>query len=200
MCWMGIIFLVQNLKGSMSGDARNFNNIEMRTVIIFFFLQGKAPKKIHAILTETLGEHSPSYAVKNWVAEFKRGEFSTSDVPRPGRPKTVTTLEILDEIHKLILEDRRISAKSIAEQTGHLTWAGWVHQSWRFGQAEALRQVGPEMPECGWKTSTVPVVWTTFGIFSAQSKLFPVATGDHGRNLIMPLRPGDKATINRVVA
>jgi len=30
----------------------------------------------------------------------------------------VTTPEIIDQIHKLILEDRRISAKSIAEQLG----------------------------------------------------------------------------------
>jgi len=35
-------------------DARDFNNIEMRAVIRFLFLQGKAPKEIHAILTETL--------------------------------------------------------------------------------------------------------------------------------------------------
>jgi len=50
---------------------------------IFFFLQGKTPKKIHAILTETLGEHASSYAtVKNWVAQFKRGDFSTCDAPR----------------------------------------------------------------------------------------------------------------------
>ena len=50
----------------------------------FFFLQGKAPKEIHAILTETLGEYAPSYAtVKNWVAQFKRGDFSTSDGPSP---------------------------------------------------------------------------------------------------------------------
>jgi len=36
-------------------DARGFNNIETRTVIkVFFFLQGKAPKEIHTILTETL--------------------------------------------------------------------------------------------------------------------------------------------------
>jgi len=35
-------------------DARDFNNIETRAVIKFFFLQGKAPKEIHAILTETL--------------------------------------------------------------------------------------------------------------------------------------------------
>ena len=58
----------------------------------FFFLQGKAQKEIHAILKETLGEHAPSYAtVKNWVAQFKRGDFSTCDAPRPGGPKTVTT-------------------------------------------------------------------------------------------------------------
>jgi len=81
----------------------------------FFFLQGKAPKEIHVILRETLGEHAPSYAtVKNWVAPFQRGDFSTCDARRPGRPKTVTTPEIIDQIHELILEDRRISAKAIA--------------------------------------------------------------------------------------
>ena len=76
----------------MTGDARDFNNIETRAVIKFFFilLQGKAPKKIHAILTETLGEHAPSYAaVKNFVVQFKRGYFSTCDAPRPGRHETV---------------------------------------------------------------------------------------------------------------
>jgi len=52
------------------------------------------------------------------VAQFKRGDFSTCDAPRPGRPKTVTTPEIIDQIHELILEGRQISAKSIAEQTG----------------------------------------------------------------------------------
>jgi len=84
-----------------------------------FFLQGKSPKEIHAILTETLEEHVTSYAtIKNWVAQFKRCDFSTCDAPRPWRPKTVTTPEIADQIHELILEDRRISAKSIAEQLG----------------------------------------------------------------------------------
>ena len=46
----------------MSGDARDFNNIKTRAVIKFFFLQSKAPKEIHAILIEILGEHASSYA------------------------------------------------------------------------------------------------------------------------------------------
>jgi len=56
--------------------------------------------------------------VKNWVAQFRRGDFSTCDAPCHGQPKTVTTLEINDQIHELILEDSRILAKSIAEQLG----------------------------------------------------------------------------------
>ena len=101
----------------MSGDARDFNNTETRAVINLFFLQGKTPKEFHAILKETSGEHAPSHAtVKNWVVQFKRGDFSTCDAPRPGRPETVTTPEIIDQIHELILENRRISATSIAEQ------------------------------------------------------------------------------------
>jgi len=53
----------------MSGDARDFNNIETRALIKFFFpLQGRTPKEIHAILTKTLEDHAPSSAiVKNWV-------------------------------------------------------------------------------------------------------------------------------------
>ena len=94
----------------------------------FFFLKGKAQKEIHAILTETLEEYTLSYAtVKNWVAQFKHGDFSTCDALRPGRPKTVTTPEIIDQIQELILKGSRISAKSIAEQLGiSREWVGSI--------------------------------------------------------------------------
>jgi len=52
---------------------------------------------------------------KNCVVQFKRS-VSTCVAPRPGRPKTVITPEIIDQIHKLILQDRRVSAKSIAQK------------------------------------------------------------------------------------
>jgi len=71
------------------------------------------------------------------VAQFKRGDFSTCDAPRPGRPKTVTIPEIIDQIHELILEDCRISAKSITEQLGiSREWVGSIiHEDldvWKF--------------------------------------------------------------------
>ena len=71
---------------------------------VFFLVRQDA--EIHTILTETLREHAPSYAtVKNWVAKFKSSDFSTCDAPRPGRPETMTTPEIIDQIRELILEE-----------------------------------------------------------------------------------------------
>ena len=43
-------------------DARDFNNIETRAVFKFLSLQGKAPKEIHAFLTETLDCFLPGRA------------------------------------------------------------------------------------------------------------------------------------------
>ena len=43
-------------------DARDFNNIETWAVTKFLFLQGKAPKEIHAILTEPLACFLPGRA------------------------------------------------------------------------------------------------------------------------------------------
>ena len=118
MCRITGLFLLQRLKRSMPSEARDYNNIETRAVIKFF-LQYKVRKEIRVILTETLGEHAPLYAtIKNWMDQFKRGDFSTCNAPRPGQTKILTTPEIIDQIHELILEDRRISATLIAGQLG----------------------------------------------------------------------------------
>ena len=86
MCRIASHFFLQRLKGSISVNVCDFNNIDTRAVIkFFFFLLGKFPKETHAILTETLGEHAPSYVtVKNWVAQFQRGAFPTCVEPHPG--------------------------------------------------------------------------------------------------------------------
>jgi len=85
----------------MSGDARDFNNIETRAVIKNFFFparQGTEGKLRHS--DRNIRETCISYAtVKNWVVQIKRGDFYTCDAPRPGRPKTVATPDIIGQIH-----------------------------------------------------------------------------------------------------
>ena len=70
----------------MSGDVRNFNNIETRAVIKFFFLQGKAPKEIYAILRETLREQC-----KSWLDLRTK----TKKV-RPPKRRYPTSIHIMD--------------------------------------------------------------------------------------------------------
>jgi len=91
----------------MSGDARDFNNMETRAV------NPPPPSRQGA---EGNSLHSDRKIMGTYT-KFKR-DFSTCDAPCPGRPKMVTTPEIINHIHELILEDRRISAKSITEQLG----------------------------------------------------------------------------------
>jgi len=81
-------------------------------------------------------------------------DFSTCDVPCPGRPKTVTTQEIIDQIHELILEDRQISAKSIAEQLG--ISREWV---WSIIHEDLdMQKLSAKWVPKGLKVSMVPVI------------------------------------------
>jgi len=173
----------------MSGEARDFNNIETRAVIKFFSLQGKEPKVIHAILIETLREHAPSYAtVKNWVAQFKHGDFSTCDAPRPGRPKTVTSPEIIYQIHELILEDRRISANSIAEQLGisRERVGSIIHEDLNMRKLSA--KWVPKCLNADQKRQQCQSSAQVLEFFRRDPNYFlPGAIGDHGRKLVISL-------------
>ena len=64
MCRIASLFLLQRLKGNISEATRAISTtsrLELSSGPPP--MQGKAPKEIHAILTETLGEH----ALGGWI-------------------------------------------------------------------------------------------------------------------------------------
>ena len=123
-----------------------------------FSLQGKTPKKIHAFLIETFGEYAPSYSiVEIWVAQFKRGDFSTCDVPRCGITKNSDHPGDYSSNSGANLERPPDCGYISSWASGYLSWVGWFHRSWRLGHAETLCEVGPEMPECRSNTSRVRI-------------------------------------------
>ena len=66
MCRIASLFFLQRLKEACQATRAISTTWRRELSSSFFFLQGKAPKEIHAILKETLREHAPSYAtVKN---------------------------------------------------------------------------------------------------------------------------------------
>lgn len=100
---------------------------EYRSVIRFLFLQGKPLSEIKNRLDAVYGASSPSMAtVQNWFNEFARGRTSVFDEPRrrpgaagaPKTPKTAVTDETIGKVHDLVLADRQLKAREIAETTG----------------------------------------------------------------------------------
>ena len=92
---------------------------EFRAVIKHFHLKGLTPYEIKNELDSVHGISAPALAtVYNWVNEFKRGRSSTSDEPRSGRPVEVTTPEIINKIHDMVLKDRRLKVRELAAATG----------------------------------------------------------------------------------
>jgi transposase len=70
-------------------------------------------------LRNVLGDSSPSFlTIKKWAAEFKRGRTSLEDDPREGRPKSATPPEIIEQVHNMVLGDRRMKVHEIAETIG----------------------------------------------------------------------------------
>lgn len=95
------------------------DRIEYRSVIKFLHLEGNSPAAIKERLDKVYGTSAPSYStVKNWVAELKRGRTTICDEERSGRPKTATTQELVDLVHQIVMDDRRLKVLEIAEAAG----------------------------------------------------------------------------------
>jgi len=121
MCRIASLFLLQRLKGCVSGDARDFNKMETPSAIkIYFSCKAMCQRKFTQFRQKHLWEHTPSYAtIKNWVAQFNVVFFPP--VMRLVLDDAIhwPHLRILIKFTEQILEDRRISAKPIAEQLGN---------------------------------------------------------------------------------
>lgn len=95
------------------------DKIEIRSVVKFFFLEGKTAREIHERILPTLGPSCPSYEnVRLWVNSFQRERTSIEDALRPEAPKKAIMATIIDKIHTMVLADRRIKVRELAEATG----------------------------------------------------------------------------------
>ena len=93
------------------------DKIEYRVVIKFFVKEGLTPNEIHSKFIKVYGDSFPSFStIKKWVAEY--GRTSLEDDPREGRPKSATTPEIIEQMHNMILDDRRMNVREIADTIG----------------------------------------------------------------------------------
>ena len=66
------------------------------------------------MLAKYYKEPAPSHGMAHkCFTEFRCGRISTSDAERPGRPKEVTSQEMIDKIHDIVLNDRRLKVREM---------------------------------------------------------------------------------------
>jgi len=96
----------------------NFRKIEKeqyRSVIRFLFLEGKSRSEIKKRLDAVYGDSSPSMATVN---NFFYRVSKWSHVGFGWAPKMATTEDNVTKIHDLVLADRRLKIREIAENVG----------------------------------------------------------------------------------
>ena len=87
-----------------------------RVLIKHYFLRGISIKETEEKLAKYYEESAPSRGmVHKWFTEFRCRRISTSDAERPGRPKEVTSQEMIDKIHDIVLNNRRLKVREISE-------------------------------------------------------------------------------------
>ncbi|EGI64404.1 Histone-lysine N-methyltransferase SETMAR, partial [Acromyrmex echinatior] len=89
-----------------------------RSLIKHYFLRGKTAKETKEKLDKYYVANTPSdYTVKYWFREFRGGRNSTTDEVRSGRPSDAVTEENVKKIHEMVLADRKVKVRELADAT-----------------------------------------------------------------------------------
>ena len=93
------------------------SNIEHRPVIKFFTRKRLNAIEISKELDNVYKDSTPSYrTVAKWLAEFKDPDRVFEDTPRMGLPSTITADENVKALERIVMRDRQISIRRLAEE------------------------------------------------------------------------------------
>ena len=93
------------------------SNIEHRVVIKFFARKALNAIEISKELINVYKDFAPSYrTVAKWVAEFTDPERGFEGTPQIGRPSTIIADENIQAVERIVMHDRQISIRRLAEE------------------------------------------------------------------------------------
>jgi len=91
--------------------------LEQRVNSKFLVQLGKNGPEIHQMLQQVYGEYAlKERTVFKWVQHFREGREDPKDDSRSGHPSTSSGNENIDRVRYLVLSDRRLTVRMIAEE------------------------------------------------------------------------------------
>ena len=114
--------------------------------------------------------------VNRWYADFKRGCTDTNDAERSGHPNSAVDPENIKEFHELVLADRKLKLRNIAEELKISEGSVFTI----FSQQESCVQIGCSVCSQLIKNNDVLTIQSVVGnCFKAAKKSF-CANWDNG--------------------
>lgn len=93
------------------------SRFEQRANIKFCVKLGKSATATFEMLQQAYGEEAMSRArCFDWHSRFRNGRTSLDDDERSGRPSTSTSQEMVGEVERMVLNDRRTTINEISNQ------------------------------------------------------------------------------------
>ena len=93
--------------------------IEQRYCIKFCQKLGDSQRETICKIQRVFGDDAMGVTqIKEWFNRFKNGRTSVESDERPGRPQTARNAAVVERVRHLILEDRRLTVREIAEDVG----------------------------------------------------------------------------------
>ena len=93
------------------------SNIKHRAVIKFFTQKRLNTTEISKELDSVYKDSAPSCCtVAKWMAESKDPECGFEDAPRMSHPSTITADENIEAVERIVMCDRQISIRCLAEE------------------------------------------------------------------------------------
>ena len=100
-------------------------------------MKGKTAAEIRAELDSVNGDAAPSFTnVKTWAVESKHGRTSIFDGEHFRLRKIATADEIIDYVHEIVTNHRRITLRAIAKIIG-ISYERDYLECDRFGETKA---------------------------------------------------------------
>ena len=89
---------------------------EFRVLIQHYFLRGKTLPETKVKFDKLYLDSAPSYGmVQKWFTKLRFGRTSRKTIPMPCHPNQITTPEMINRIHDIVLNDPKVKVREITE-------------------------------------------------------------------------------------